>query len=158
MKLSKRNLSCALAALALSSCHFNSSYVNREEDKADGEKVTRKLYDLLKGKRYTEAYSLFSPEFYKVTDTGKLRDMFIASEEKLGSVQSLTLENWNTVSVKGTDNRSEYRYVYTVRRANYASKEDISLRKEDGDIKILGYQVNSDGFFVPGKKEETVHQ
>jgi hypothetical protein len=102
MKILFRHLSLLLLAfLVLQSCHFNSSFTNREEDKIDGEKVTNEFYTLMKGKEYSAAYGLFS---------------------------------------------------YEVKRSNFTSKEEFTMTKENGEIKILGYRVNSDGFFAPEKK------
>lgn len=153
MKILFRQLSLLLLAfLVLQSCHFNSSFTNREEDKIDGEKVTNEFYTLMKGKEYSAAYSLFSKKFFEATDTGKLNNIFTASENKLGSIDTISLENWQTVTVKGSDPKSEYLFSYEVKRKHFSSKEEFTMTKEGGKIKIVGYRVNSDGFFAPEKK------
>lgn len=135
------------ACLVISACHFNSSYNNREVDKQDGEKVVSQFYELLKNKYYQKTYIYFDKRFFEVTDTQKLNKIYDISFEKLGDIESYSIERWETEAIVGTDPKINYQFLCNVKRTNYASKETITLLKEKGEIRIIGYHINSDGLF-----------
>ena len=129
------------------SCNFNSTYLNREEDKKDAEKVANKYYDLIKAKNFEGTYGLFGDEFWKVTSKEKLKELFIATQEKLGKLDTTKLDHWETRIVKGTDPSSEYVLYYLNKYQKYPAEETLRLLKnEQGEIKILAFHINSDGF------------
>ena len=134
-------------SLIFVSCRFNSSYINREEDKRDAEQAIAQFYELLKNQDYKGTYRLFDKRFFEVTDTQKLNEIYDISFEKLGDVESYNIEKWETQAIVGTDPKTNYVFLLNVRRSDFASKETITLLKEKGEIKIMGYHVNSDGFF-----------
>lgn len=132
--------------LTLFSCHFNSTYNNREADKQDGEKAIAVFYELLKSKSIEETYRLFDRRFFEVTDTQKLNEIYDISFSKLGNVESYDIEKWETQAVVGTDPKTNYVFLLNVKRSSYVSKETVTLQKENDEIKIISYHVNSDGF------------
>jgi len=131
----------------IAGCHFNSTYNNREVDKQDGEKAVSEFYELLKNKNYKGTYTFFDKRFFEVIDTQKLNEIYEIAFEKLGSVESYDIEQWGTESVVGTDPKTNSQFLCNVKRSNFVSKETITLIKEKGEIKIISYHVNSDGFF-----------
>lgn len=135
----------------VTSCHFNSTYYNREADKKEGEKAVAQFYELLKNKDYKGTYKFFDRRFFEVTDTQKLNEIYDIAFEKLGNIESYDIERWETEAIVGTDSRVNYLFLCDVKRLNFASKETITLIKEKDEIKIISYHVNSDGFF---RKEE----
>ena len=133
--------------LTLASCHFNSQYINREEDKKDGEKITTKLFDLLKAKNYNETTDLFSKRFFEVSSKEKLFEIFAATSDKLGELQDTKIESWETKRVEGSNPSANYLFVYKNKYEKFESKETITLTRDtDGKIRIVGYNINSDGF------------
>jgi len=134
------------------SCRFNSTFINREQDKDDAEKITNQFYDFLKANEYSKTYSLFSNSFFEVTDTTKLKNMYTTMHEKLGFIENISLDKWETKIVRGTDAKSIYVLQYFVKRKNFDSRETITLTKENEQIEIYGYKVNSDGFITPENK------
>jgi len=133
--------------LILVSCHFNGVYVNRAEDKIDAEKVTTKLFDLLEEKKYNETTDLFSSKFFEVCNKEKLYEMFAATSNVLGELQTTKIESWETNRVEGSNPSANYLLVYKNKRKKFESIETITLTREtDGKIRIIGYNVNSDGF------------
>lgn len=132
----------------MESCHLNSTYYNRASEKQEGEKVVAQFYESVKSKNFKETYKLFDRRFFEVTDTQKLNDMYDVSFEKLGNVLSYDIGRWETDATVGTDAKTNYRFLCDVKRTNFASQETITLVKEKGEIKIIGYHLNSDGFFA----------
>lgn len=131
----------------LSSCQFNRTFTNREEDKKEAEQVTSKFYELLKSKKYEETTALFSEKFFEVSDKEKLFQIYKITEEKLGALQEVAIGDWQTKVVIGTNPSSTYVLVYKNKYEKFESKETIRLTKEtDGKIRILGYTINSDAF------------
>lgn len=139
--------------IGMTSCHVNSTYQNRDEDRREGEKVISELYDFIEKGNYDEAYKLFDKKFFDVTDTQKLNRIFEVSQNRLGKIKSYTLENWQTEAIVGTDPKTNYFFVCIVKRSNFDSKETVILEKVKSTIKILGYNVNSDGFFERNKRD-----
>jgi len=141
-----------LICFSFTGCHFNSRNINSDEDKNDAEKITKEFYDLLKKADYVKTYKLFGKNFFVATDTSKLNDLFITTNEKLGPIESMELGEWETIVVTGTDAKSDYALQYIVKHEKFEAKETFRLTKENGQIKIVGYNVNSDGFFARDKK------
>ena len=133
--------------LTLASCQFNSQYINRDEDKKDAEKITTKLFDLLKTKNYNGTTDLFGKKFFEVSSKEKLFEIFAATNNKLGELQDTKIESWETKRVEGSNPSADYLLVYKNKYEKFESKETITLTKEtDGKIRIIGYNINSDGF------------
>lgn len=128
------------------SCRFNSSYINREEDKREGEIVISEFYELLKNQDHKGTYKLFNKRFFEITDTQKLNEIYDISLEKLGEVESFEIAKWETEAIIGTNSRTNYVFLCDVKRSNFTSKETITLIKEKDEITILSYYVNSAGF------------
>ena len=143
--MKKQTLLILLISIFISSCTFNSSYVDRDVDRQEAERVTVKFFYLLRDKKFNETHSLFSPRFLEVTNKEKINQIFQTSEERLGSIKDQILESWNTNIVKGTNSKSEYLLVYKVKRTKFDSKEKIRLEKENDTIKILYYNIESEG-------------
>ncbi len=131
--------------LILTSCNFNTTYSNQESDKKEAEKITNKLYwEIQYGTNEDEIFKLFSDQFFAVTNKNELREIISKSNSKFGAIKEPTLAEWETLVVKGTNARSEYVFIYDVARENTKTKEKISMIKENGNIKVVGYHVNQD--------------
>ncbi|MGN7988044.1 hypothetical protein ACTJKC_11930 [Pedobacter sp. 22226] len=138
-------LSCLL--LILTGCNFNSTYLNREEDKKDAEKVTNEFYKVLEKKEFGKLTPFFSPRFTAVTKPEKLNEFLVATTNKLGEIKSKKLDHWESKVVKGSNASANYVLYYIVERTKFQSKETITLTAENNQIKILGYNVNSEGMY-----------
>ncbi|ROI00681.1 hypothetical protein [Chryseobacterium daecheongense] len=130
-------------AFLLISCSFNQTFSNRESDKIDAEKISDKFYwELMYGPNREKTYELFSDKFFEVTNKDKLNDILTVSQNELGPIEEHTLVKWETLVVKGTNPKSEYILVYNVKRSISNTEETLSMQKENGVIKIVGYRVN----------------
>ncbi|TCD21055.1 hypothetical protein EZ456_19170 [Pedobacter psychrodurus] len=132
---------------ALTSCNFNSTYINREEDKKDAEKVANEFYKLLEKKEYNKIDPFFSTQFKAVTNLGKLKKFLSATSDKLGEIKSEKLDHWESKVIRGSNASAHYVLYYIVERAKFQAKETVTLTAENDQIKILGYNVNSEGFY-----------
>jgi len=137
----------ALICFSAISCHFNSTYENRDIDKEDGEKIVAQFYESLQSNDYKKTYIFFDKQFFEVTDTQKLNHIYDISFGKLGKIESYNIEEWQTTAIVGTDSKTNYRFVCNVKRSNFMSKETLIFLKESKGIKIISYHVNSEGFF-----------
>jgi hypothetical protein len=141
-------LIACLMIVSFNNCQQNSQYIDRIEDKEAGEQVTNKLYDFIKSKQYEEATSLFSETFLKVTPEDKLIDLFIKINAKLGDLEGVKVDHWETRRVIGSNPSASYLFVYKVKYMKFESTETIKLTKEEDDqIKIGSLNINIDGFF-----------
>jgi len=145
----KSFISLALLSLlfALSSCNFNSTYLNREEDKNEAQKVADSFYKLLQKNEFQKINPFLSEQFKAVTSSEKLNDYLRGALNKLGEIKSEKLDHWESKIVKGTNPSAIYVLYYIVERTKYQSKETVTLVGENNQIKIQGYNVNSDGLF-----------
>lgn len=142
----KLNLIIGFLLILITSCQFNSFNNNSNKDKEDAERVTGQVYALIRLDDYAKTYELFSPKFLQGWDTTQLVDLLRKFDNKLGKVDSIHLDTWNTKVVEGSNPQSDYLLVYTVKRDKFMSKETFGLTKENGVIKIYGYKVESEGF------------
>ncbi|MGM9477897.1 hypothetical protein ACS5PU_15805 [Pedobacter sp. GSP4] len=134
--------------LTLSSCNFNSTYINREEDKKDAEKVADQFYALLQKKEFQKVDPLLSTQFKAVTSAVKLNNYLSGALNKLGEIKSEKLDHWESKVVRGTNSSATYVLYYIVERTKFQSKETVTLAAENNQIKIQGYNVNSDGLLL----------
>ncbi|RZJ78940.1 MAG: hypothetical protein EOO47_12285 [Flavobacterium sp.] len=142
-----QQIGLSLIVILIWSCNFNSTFINREEDKEDAEKIAEKFYGHLQKRAYSKLHALISERFWKTTSDDKLDDFLTSADDKLGPIKSKTLDHWETKIIKGTQSSSTYVLYYLVQREKHQSKETLTLTKEDGKIKILGYNLNSEGIF-----------
>lgn len=82
----------------------------------------------------------------------KVEKMLQSLTEKLGTIDNIQLDHWETQVTTGTNPNSNYALYFVVNRSKYLSKETFSLMKENGEIKINGYNVVSDGLMAPDLK------
>jgi len=134
-----------LLVFSLTSCNFNSTYINREEDKKDAEKVSDQFYTLLEQKDFNKLSPLLSNQFKAVTSTKKLNEYLTGTVSKLGEIKSKKLDHWETKVIKGSNSSAKYVLYYLVERTKFQAKETVTLVAENDQIKILGYNVNSEG-------------
>ncbi|EJL73880.1 hypothetical protein [Chryseobacterium populi] len=134
-----------IISFLLISCSFNQTFSNRESDKNDAEKISKKFYwELRYGANYDKIYSLFSNKFFEVTPKETLDKMNTISQNEIGPIIEYNLVKWETFVAKGTNPRSEYVLIYDVKREMGKTQETFSMRKENGIIKIVGYRINQD--------------
>jgi hypothetical protein len=142
-------LSFFLLISAITGCTFTTSRLNREEDKAAAEKVTKKLFGLLKAKNYDATFNLYSDSLWVNTTKEKLKNIYSYTDGKLGDMKSDSLASWQTKVVSGTDPWAKYELIYQNQYEKGPAVVEIVLIKEpDGKIKILGYHVKSDLFLA----------
>ncbi|WP_426327555.1 hypothetical protein [Pedobacter sp. R-06] len=126
-------------------CNFNSAYLNREEDKKDAEKVADQFYTLVEKNDLKNLGPLLSNQFKAVTSAQKLNDYLTGTANKLGDIKSKKLDHWETKVIRGSNPAAKYVLYYVVERAKFQAKETVTLTAENDQIKILGYNVNSEG-------------
>jgi len=127
----------------LVSCSFNQTFSNRESDRDDAEKISKKFYwELLQGTNKNKIYELFSDKFFEVTNKDQLDKLISNSQQEYGVIKEYNLEHWETLVVKGSNSKSEYLLTYNVTRETGTTKETFSMLKEDEHIKIVGYHIN----------------
>lgn len=131
--------------LIASSCNFNSTYLNREEDKKDAEKVADQFYTFVEKNDLKNLSHLLSNQFKAVTNAQKLNDYLTGTANKLGEIESKKLDHWETKVIRGSNASARYVLYYIVERAKFQAKETVTLTAENDQIKILGYNVNSEG-------------
>src|ERR1700743_1402067 len=130
-------------------CTYSASYLNRDQDKQEGKKVTDQLFDDLKNKNYDATFGLFSKKFFDVTPKDKLKNIFTFTQDKLGDLKSSEVFKWQTKIITGTNPSSDYEFLFKNRYQKYPAEVDIILAKDSGGkVKIISYRINSDGFFA----------
>jgi hypothetical protein len=132
---------------SLTACNFNSTYLNREEDKKEAEKVADQFYTLLEQKDLKKISPLLSNQFKAVTNPQKLNDYLTGTINKLGEIKSKKLDHWESKVTRGSNASFRCVLYYIIERSKFQSKETVTLTAENNQIKILGYNVNSDGLF-----------
>lgn len=135
-----------IALCWLTACTFNSTYLNEESEKAKAEKVTDSLYGFVSEQNYIAAEKLFSDIFFAVTNPEGLLKIFTKTNEVLGNYKSKKLIEWKTRRIEGSTPLTEYQLVYEIIYQKYKAIETIKLQESPSGIKIVTYNINSDGF------------
>jgi hypothetical protein len=125
----------------LCSCNIDGTYENRESDKKEGEKIADTFYKLIQQRDYAKTYSLYTERFFTITDTSKLATLYVQIDSTCGNIKDYTMANWKTTIVKGSNPVSEYAYLYDVNREKCKTRETILLKKENGKVRIISYDV-----------------
>jgi hypothetical protein len=147
MKLPKPALVVCL--LLISACTFTSSYINREVDKSEAEQVTNQLFLYLKNKNYDATYSLYSKEFWSVTDKEKLMKLYSYTQDKLGDLEDTNLSEWETKVVTGTTSSGDYAFLYKNKYQKDTAEVTIKLTKDpDHKVRIVAFHINSGAFLA----------
>lgn len=131
----------------MASCHFNSQYIDRTEDKMAGEVVTNKLYDYIKNKKYEETISLCSQNFFEKSTKEDFIKLLQVVNEKIGDLEDVNIDSWNTRRVVGSNPSANYLFIYKNKYAKFTATETIKLtREQDDQIRIIAYNIQVDGF------------
>lgn len=138
-----KKLAFLILTLSMCSCNTNKTYNDRECDKAEGEIVVRKLYRAIHGGDYSNVVELLSTKFLNNTDTVQLFNLFRFANERLGTIDSMYLDSWQTSVMEGASPKSSYSFTFIVFRRKSPSKEMVKLEKENGEIKIVSYNIDS---------------
>jgi hypothetical protein len=138
----------ALVCFLAVGCNFNTSMINQDSDKADGEKAANALYSALSEDKFDEAEKLFGEETFEVATKEQLLDLFVKTRDNLGKFQGNKLVDWQAQETSGSVDKTEYKMVYEVTYEKYIATETFLLLKkgDDGPVKIVGYHVDSPGF------------
>ncbi len=136
-----RTILTILTLLIITSCSFNRTYKNRESDKKDAEKITEKFYYSQTYGNPQDGINLYSEKFFAVTNREQLNLMIERSKNEYGQITEYKLKKWETFVEEGTNPKSEYLLTYDVKREKQTIQETFSLLKEDGIIRIVGYNI-----------------
>jgi len=139
----KKYFTASLISL-LMSCSFDKTYENREEDKNDAQKITKKFYNFMQEGNSEGVFKLFSNNFFQVTSKEKLSRVINKTENEYGKIQSDSLSNWRTHISEGSNPVSKYEMTYQVKRETGKTQEVITLQKENDTIRIIGYRIDFD--------------
>ena len=143
--MNKLKPTIAILSLLIFACNFNSTYLNRESDRDDAKKIGDKYFDFVKNSNYNASLNLLSDECLAATPKQKMNEIYQSVAKKLGKLQTVTLDHWETRVVKGTNPSSEYVLYYLNRYEKYDAKETLRLAKEGNEIKIMAFNINSEG-------------
>lgn len=132
--------------IMITGCHFNTQYVNDISDKEAAEEIIDKLYKFAENKDFKDVDTLCSKQFLAVSGKEGLLNILVNVQKKLGDFKSSRIIEWKTNRVEGANPSNSYHFVHEVGYQNYKAIETIDLIKEDNKVKILAYNVNSDGF------------
>jgi hypothetical protein len=64
-------------------------------------------------------------------------------------LKTTEVSQWETRIITGTNPSADYQFLYKNQYQKYLAEVTIRLTKDtDGKVRIIGYHINSDGFFV----------
>lgn len=150
MKMRKYFGVLILFGIFVSSCEFNTQRFNNNRDKKEGEKVVEAYFNYENLGKSELAKNLFSKAFIDEVGFAKFLENQNYLNNKLGKVLDKELKSWETAVVSGTNSKSEYLFVYEVKREKHNSFETFYLVKEESDsIKIRKYNLESEGLLQP---------
>lgn len=135
-----------LLLVSINACTFNSIHVNEEREREQAASIMGSFYFAIQTKHFADVEFLFSETFYKTTTKDDLYRMLIKTQELLGEYKDGTLVDWKTRRVSGSNPLTEYTLVYDVRYDKYKARETINLKREKTGIKIISYNIASEGY------------
>ena len=146
-KLLRKRANLYFVFLFCLSCNFNSEYINEEEAKKDAEFFLNTFYENISRDESLDITEYFHIDFFKKTRKDFFLKMFSETKVKLGKYKKKKLLDWQTSRKEGEVCFTMYQLKYEVEYENDIAIETFKLIKEEGkEIKILGYNVNSEVF------------
>ncbi|RPD46322.1 hypothetical protein DNI29_15080 [Hymenobacter sediminis] len=131
----------------LTACHFNSSRLNSEQDKAIADKLMVDYFSNQKSNQTQTNMQLFSSRFWQVASRDEMNQIFKKRDEVLGQLQDASLEKWQTKVTSGTKPSGEYQLQYKNTYTKGEAIETFRLEREANDsLKIVYYNINSKEF------------
>lgn len=119
--------------------NVNMSFENELSEKKDAESVAALLYMYSSRNDIKNIQNLFGKTFYRTNDTIKLKEYIINKEKEFGDFKDYKLLKWKTFRKIGTNPVNKYLLIYDVKYEKFEVIEEISLIKENDQIKIIGY-------------------
>lgn len=136
-----------LCFLSILGCNFHTAEKNNPIDKDLAEKTSTEFYASILTKKFEDVLPLFDNSFFTGMSKDKFTGILKSNNEKLGNLITWELIHWETLKVAGTkESESKYLLVYKVDYEDYSAEETFSLKLDKGIIKIVGYDVRSEGF------------
>lgn len=130
----------------LVACNFNTSLSvdNEDEEKQKAEAVIDKFYEMIQAHDYNGAQELFDDQFYEVTSSENLLNIFHKTRLDLGEFKKKNLVDWQTHRVGvGKSKNVEYLLIYEIDYTKSKSQATFSLIDSGEGPKIVGYEVNA---------------
>ena len=111
--------------------------------KDEAEKTVQKLYTAIQRGDYNTALDLYSNKFYEKTSRSEWGKMLKNINNKLGDVKEYKSNGWRVnTTTSGTFIMLNYEVKYT----KYSAVESFNIQKEGKTYKIVGHNINSEGF------------
>jgi hypothetical protein len=123
-------------------CNLNTTTHNSRYDKIEAERNTNAFYRGVLTSDYSKVDTLFSPMHYNKQKRDSLGIFIKNIHDQFGTIVTWNLIDWQTVDVKGTDDKTDYALVYSVKFSKKEITETFIMRKEDGKIKIIDLQIS----------------
>ncbi|UCC94774.1 MAG: DUF4019 domain-containing protein [Candidatus Omnitrophota bacterium] len=118
------------------------------QDTGVAENLAAIYYESIKAKNFDKAQELCGPQFFQRTSREDFLQLLQTINKKLGNLQSYKLAGFHVRKQIGIPSGNYYILQYKVTYSKYSAAEVLTLFKPSGgEIKILGYNVNSEGFF-----------
>jgi hypothetical protein len=116
------------------------------EDKEAAERTMNSVFECIRDRDYESALQYYSIEFFGETPEDQWTDILETINEKLGDLQSWDLDRWKTTRMTGTKCGTYVDMTYRTQYSKYDAVETVTLKKSGSAFKVLGHNINSEGF------------
>lgn len=133
-----------VASFVWGACNSNGNKGHMKQDKRAAETVGGWLYFYTMNGNYDSIYNLMSDDYYKKTSKEQLANYIKQKESKLGAVKNFVVKEWSLNEAKDTHPEANYVLKYDVEYDRGKSEETLYLSREDKQVKIVDYEVESE--------------
>lgn len=120
--------------------------------KKDAQLVAVNYYKAIAQDSIDKAMSYFDETEFSEESQYNLRLFLISLEEKFGQLKSWDSEGWHVGSEWGKNKRAEL--IYKVEYADYTTTDKLILEFIDDEWKIVGIDVDPEGYIEDAVEEE----
>ncbi len=131
-------LPVTVALAAVSACGFT-------EAKEDAETLAATYFQAAQIKDLDKIVDLYWPSFFQATSREDWGKTMLMVWDKLGVPGDFELQSWR-VDAGATAGGTQIVLVYSVTYEDYAAVETLTIFRRSGEAKILGHDINSEGF------------
>lgn len=124
-------------------CAQNKVRENADEDRIAADKAAAVFYEGVRTGDLVSTYPVMSDDFFLYTSKQEYEIAMDNFKSVTGNIIRYELEDWDSNVTAGDNPTGTYHLNYKVYYDSDTTTETFNLKLENGEVKIIGYKINS---------------
>lgn len=141
----RANLLLMGLTVLLCSCNFNKVYINREEDRKEGQAFLDRFYDDIRTKNYARMDEIPTDSLKQLAGPNGISKLAKFINQKVGDYRGHSVDDAYIRRISGSRDETSYNFKLSVAYDRGTAQEIVGFKKENGSaIGLNSYRANSD--------------